>query len=111
MNNFKRVFAVMMAVVLVFAMTACGGDDKKDEGKTDSDKAYVQEKGKLVVGITDYAPMDFKEKKDGEWVGFDADMAKALQRAWALRLSLPKSTGTIRLWNWKERALMWYGTV
>ncbi|MEE0515066.1 MAG: transporter substrate-binding domain-containing protein [Emergencia sp.] len=77
MNNFKKVFAVMMALALVFAMTACGGDEKKDEGKADSDKAYVQEKGKLVVGITDYAPMDFKEKKDGDWVGFDADMAKA----------------------------------
>lgn len=75
MNNFKKVFAVMMAVVLVFAMTACGGDDKKDEGKADSDKAYVQEKGKLVVGITEYEPMDFKD--GDEWVGFDADMAKA----------------------------------
>ncbi len=29
----------------------------------------------LTVGITDFAPMDYKE--NGEWVGFDADMAKA----------------------------------
>ncbi|MBQ2895877.1 MAG: transporter substrate-binding domain-containing protein [Oscillospiraceae bacterium] len=36
---------------------------------------YVKEKGVLVVGITDFAPMDFKNEA-GEWVGFDADMAK-----------------------------------
>ena len=41
-----------------------------------SDTAYVQQKGKLVVGITDFAPMDYKDDS-GEWIGFDADMAKA----------------------------------
>lgn len=43
---------------------------------TDSDTAYVQNKGTLVVGITDFAPMDYKSEA-GEWIGFDADMAKA----------------------------------
>ncbi len=42
----------------------------------DSDKAYVVNNGKLVVGITDFAPMDYKDE-NGEWIGFDADMAKA----------------------------------
>ena len=42
----------------------------------ESDMAYVQEKGTLVVGITDFAPMDYKDE-NGEWIGFDADMAKA----------------------------------
>ena len=37
--------------------------------------AYIQEKGKLVVGITEFAPMDYKDAND-EWIGFDADMAK-----------------------------------
>ncbi len=41
----------------------------------ESDKAYVQDKGVLVVGITDFAPMDYKDDA-GEWIGFDADMAK-----------------------------------
>ena len=40
-----------------------------------SDLAYVKEKGVLVVGITDFAPMDYKNEA-GEWIGFDADMAK-----------------------------------
>ena len=42
----------------------------------ESDLAYVQEKGTLVVGITEFEPMDYKDE-NGEWVGFDADMAKA----------------------------------
>lgn len=41
----------------------------------DSDVEYIKNKGKLVVGITEFAPMDYKDK-DGKWIGFDADMAK-----------------------------------
>lgn len=47
-----------------------------EETAADSDAAYVTEKGTLVVGITDFAPMDYKDES-GEWIGFDADMAKA----------------------------------
>jgi polar amino acid transport system substrate-binding protein len=41
----------------------------------DSDVAYIQGKGTLIVGITDFAPMDYKDGSDN-WVGFDADMAR-----------------------------------
>lgn len=41
----------------------------------DSDVAYIQEKGTMIVGITDFAPMDYKDES-GEWIGFDADMAR-----------------------------------
>lgn len=42
---------------------------------SDSDVAYIQGKGNLIVGITDFAPMDYKDDKD-QWIGFDADMAR-----------------------------------
>ena len=41
----------------------------------DSDVAYIQDKGSLIVGMTDFEPMDYKGD-NGEWIGFDADMAK-----------------------------------
>lgn len=41
----------------------------------DSDVAYIQDKGSLIVGMTDFEPMDYKSD-NGEWIGFDADMAK-----------------------------------
>ena len=43
------------------------------------DVAYIQDKGTLIVGITDFAPMDYQE--NGEWIGFDADMAKAFAKS------------------------------
>ena len=43
--------------------------------ESDSDVAYIQDKGKLIVGITEFEPMDYKDAS-GEWIGFDADMAK-----------------------------------
>ena len=44
------------------------------EAAEDSDVAYIQEKGSLIVGITDFEPMDYKDE-NGDWIGFDADMA------------------------------------
>ena len=38
----------------------------------------------LVVGITDFAPMDYKDE-NGEWIGFDADVAKAFAASLGVR--------------------------
>jgi polar amino acid transport system substrate-binding protein len=40
----------------------------------DSDYAKVKAKGTVVVGITDFAPMDYKDDS-GNWTGFDAELA------------------------------------
>lgn len=48
---------------------------EETEAAEDSDVAYIQEKGSLIVGITNFAPMDYKDE-NGDWIGFDADMAK-----------------------------------
>lgn len=70
----KRITALLLTAALLAACGAeKGGTSVLKEGQ--SDIAYVQEKGTFVVGITDFAPMDYKEGE--EWVGFDADMAKA----------------------------------
>ncbi len=46
------------------------------EAAEESDLDYIKDKGTLVVGITDFEPMDYKDD-NGEWIGFDADMANA----------------------------------
>ena len=43
--------------------------------ESDSDVEYIKNKGTLVVGITEFEPMDYKDA-NGNWVGFDADMAR-----------------------------------
>ena len=70
----KKTIALLTVLVMMMALvfTAFAAD------QTDSD--YVKEKGTLVVGITDFAPMDYKDE-DGSWIGFDADMAAAFA-AW-----------------------------
>ena len=45
----------------------------------DGDVAYIKNKGTLIVGITDFAPMDYQDA-NGEWIGFDADMAKIVAK-------------------------------
>lgn len=71
MKNIKKIIALILLTLMTLSCFAgCGNN------KTDSDLAYVKEKGVLVVGITDFAPMDYKEAGSDEWIGFDADMAK-----------------------------------
>ena len=92
----KKILALMFSMAMCFSMIACGSEggetagdakisaetaeestDKNGSGENgQSDLAYVQDKGTLIVGITDFEPMDYKNDS-GEWIGFDADMAKA----------------------------------
>lgn len=65
----KKFIALFLAVLmLATCFAACG----KAEPKTDSE--YVAANKKIVVGITDYAPMDYKDE-NGNWTGFDAEFA------------------------------------
>ena len=88
----RRLTALALALGLTFTLAACGGgtggtantpsnNSESPAGNSEtpaaeSDMAYVKEKGTLVVGMTDFKPMDYKDET-GEWIGFDADMAKA----------------------------------
>lgn len=84
----KKIFAIMLTLMMTLSLAACGGNDSasdsgsdsKSEASDDSDMAYVKDKKTLVVGITDFDPMDYKDDS-GEWIGFDADMAKAFAKS------------------------------
>lgn len=45
-----------------------------DSTSGDSDVDYIKNKGNLIVGVTDFAPMDYKDDS-GNWIGFDAELA------------------------------------
>ncbi len=57
------------------------------EEAAESDMAYVKDKGVLVVGITDFEPMDYKDE-NGEWIGFDADMARGFAESLGVEVEL-----------------------
>ena len=65
----KKIIALLLCLVLAAVSVTVFAEGE-------SDKDYVIGKGKLIVGITDFEPMDFKDE-NGEWIGFDADLASA----------------------------------
>ncbi len=66
----KKTIAILLAALLICSLSAAAF-----AADADSDLAYIQGKGTLVVGITDFEPMDYQDA-DGEWIGFDADLAR-----------------------------------
>ena len=93
MKNMKKIWAMLLALTMILSLAACGSkketpaaeekpaaeqpaETPAEEPAADSEVAAIQSKGTLVVGITDFAPMDYKDA-DVNWIGFDADMAKA----------------------------------
>lgn len=88
----KKLLSVLLAIAMVACVVAgfagCsksnGGDaesssssSESTSAKTVADLDKVKDANKLVIGITDYEPIDYKDK-DGKWIGFDADLARAV---------------------------------
>lgn len=121
----KRLLALALALGLTVSLAACSGGAgtastpapetaapetaAPETAAAGSDVAYVQDKGTLVVGMTDFAPMDYKDES-GAWIGFDADMAKAfaadlgvevefLEINWDNKLMELEAKGIDCVWN------------
>ena len=68
----KKIMTLILALCFLGSLVACGG--KAAAPASDSDLQYVKGNGKLVIGITDFEPMDYQDEA-GAWIGFDADLA------------------------------------
>ena len=65
----KKVICLILSVLmLATCFVGCGAKEK-------SDLAAIKKAGKIVVSITEYEPMDFKDE-NGNWTGFDAEFAQ-----------------------------------
>lgn len=117
----KKILALILALMMcTLCLVSCGSGDSKDDladkvvgtdaeetnadtaadtvaDATVSDIQKIKDAGKILVGITDFAPMDY-EDENGEWIGFDADMAKAF----AEKLGVEAEFVVI---NWKNKIL------
>ena len=136
MRKWKKAVSLLLTGAMALSFAACGGTASGASGASsassasgaagsseassaaasenaassaDSDLAYVQDKGTLVVGMTDFAPMDYRDE-NGEWIGFDADMAKAfaeylgvevefLEINWDNKLMELDAKGVDAIWN------------
>ena len=134
MRKWKKAVSLLLTGAMALSFAACGGTASSASGaasaaasseaesaadsaaasenvasSAESDLAYVQDKGTLVVGMTDFAPMDYRDE-NGEWIGFDADMAKAfaeylgvevefLEINWDNKLMELDAKGVDAIWN------------
>ena len=92
----KKLLSLGLALIMCICLSACSANTgtnsepssstmSQEETQTTSDVQYIQQKGTLVVGMTDFAPMDYKDE-NGEWIGFDADMARKVAEALGVQI-------------------------
>lgn len=93
----KKLVSVAMAAALVLGLAACGStagsaassdsaasstessaaSESAAETSADSDLAYIQGNGKMVIGYTVYEPMNYTDE-NGVFTGFDTELATAV---------------------------------
>ncbi len=77
----KKIIVLIMTLCMLLCFAGCGNTDTvssdiegTDAAVAKSDLEYIKDKGTLIVGITEFEPMDFQDA-EGSWIGFDADLA------------------------------------
>ena len=89
----KRLVCAFLAGAMALSLAACGGAASTSTAASsaaasasaapassavaDSDLAYIQSNGKMVVGYTVYEPMNYTDA-DGSFTGFDTELATAV---------------------------------
>lgn len=76
----KKLLTLAMTVIMMLTFASCGTKAPATDANNNaasSDLDYIKNKGTLVIGITDYEPMDYQDE-NGEWTGFDAEFARAV---------------------------------
>lgn len=90
------IVTAILSIACVFGLSACGDEDV------------------LKIGVTDYAPMDYKENQgcQGEvWVGFDADLAKEVGKILGKKIEFVEINWNNKILsiNSKEIDIIWNG--
>ena len=87
----KKLISMALAAGMAVSLAACGGAASSapaadsaasgaastTEAAADSDLAYIQGKGKMTIGYTVYAPMNYTDA-EGNFTGFDTELATAV---------------------------------
>ena len=88
----KRLISAFLAGAMALSLAACGGAASTSTAASaasgtaasasaaaaaDSDLAYLQANGKMVIGYTVYEPMNYTDA-DGNFTGFDTELATAV---------------------------------
>lgn len=73
----RSVLAVMLVLTMLLGMAACGAAETATKTEEETATGTADETVKtVVVGYTDYAPMNYTE--NGKLIGFDTELAEAV---------------------------------
>lgn len=112
----KKLLGLLLAGTMMLSLASCG--EKKVE-KTDWE--YIQEKGVMTIGVTNYPPMNYLDD-NGAWTGFDTEFAEAVGKelgvdvefieiSWEAKETELESKNIDVLWNGmcitEDRKEMW----
>ncbi len=85
----KRIVSMFLAGAMALSLAACGAASSTAASSSvsasgsavsessDSDLAYIKNKGKMTIGYTVYEPMNYTDA-DGNFTGFDTELATAV---------------------------------
>lgn len=111
----KKIISLVLACTMCLSLASC----KKRSDK--ADWAYIEEKGKMTIGVTNYPPMNYLDD-EGKWTGFDTEFAEAvckklgvdvefIEISWEAKATELASKNIDCLWNGMcitdERKEMW----
>lgn len=116
----KRVVSLLMVFLLMFTLVGCDNDDKSEVeipkkekhskaeksdvqeenfeygvSDSDSDYAYIRQKGELVIGITVFPPMNYYDENNN-LVGFETEFAEAVCQKLGIKADF-------KIINWAEK--------
>lgn len=81
MFHMKKVFIALLSLLLIVVAAGCSQDAASPTQQAPSMIDKVKEKKKLVIGTgVAYLPFEMKDKQ-GNFVGYDADMGRAIGKA------------------------------
>lgn len=69
----RKLMSLLLSLTMILMLAACGSAEA-NQPQGESDLSYVQGNGKLIIGYTDYAPMNYTDK-NGTFTGFDTELA------------------------------------
>lgn len=94
----KKIIAILLALILTVLAIGCAktATSTAAEPAVEDDAAYIMNKGKLVIGITLFDPMNYYDD-NGKLIGFDTEYAEAV----CAKLGIEPEFVEIN-WNTKE---------
>jgi polar amino acid transport system substrate-binding protein len=97
----RRIFSLIMVTLMVLSLAACKKDSTQSSTSADDNSLkYIQDNGKLVLGLDDaFPPMGFRDDNN-DIVGFDIDLAQAVCDKLGVKLELQPIE-----WDAKEQEL------